>query len=204
MEFDVDLAEVAKSICDSEELILRRCVGGGAFKRAFRVEWAPGESYALKVINGPASAPRTLREIDALKKCNHPNIARLVAADSHYFHEVQYDFTLEEFLSGGTLTTRLLRHGNLDNEETLKLGQALIDALGHVASLDLVHRDIKPDNIMFRDDSRTSVLVDFGLVRDLSASSLTHTWVNRGPGTPYFAAPEQLNNQKRLIDWRTD
>jgi serine/threonine protein kinase len=42
------------------------------------------------------------------------------------------------------------------------------------------------------------------LVRDLSAVSLTHSWLNQGPGTPYFAAPEQLNNQKRLIDWRTD
>ena len=56
---------------------------------------------------------------------------------------------------------------------------------------------------MFR-ESGEPVLVDFGLVRDLSLSSLTKTWVMQGPGTPYFSAPEQLNNEKQLIDWRTD
>jgi serine/threonine protein kinase len=68
----------------------------------------------------------------------------------------------------------------------------------------LVHRDIKPDNIMFRDNSDLPVLVDFGIVRDLSESSITQTWMPMGPGTPYYAAPEQLNNEKHMIKWRTD
>jgi serine/threonine protein kinase len=170
----------------------------------FRVATIASETYALKVINGPASAPRTQREIEALQRCNHPLIAQLYQVGSHIFNRVQYDFTVEEFLPGGTLTSRLQKDGWLDTEETFRLGELLIDAVGHVASLDLVHRDIKPDNIMFRGDGKTPVLVDFGLVRDLAADSLTQTWMAHGPGTPYFAAPEQLNNQKRLIDWRTD
>ena len=57
---------------------------------------------------------------------------------------------------------------------------------------------------MFRHGSPDPVLVDFGLVRDLSQSSLTATWLPSGPGTPFFASPEQLNNDKAMIDWRSD
>jgi serine/threonine protein kinase len=46
--------------------------------------------------------------------------------------------------------------------------------------------------------------VDFGLVRDLVDTSLTQTWLMRGPGTPFFAPPEQLRNEKAMIDWRAD
>jgi serine/threonine protein kinase len=79
-----------------------------------------------------------------------------------------------------------------------------VSAVAHIASQDLVHRDIKPDNIIFRADGATPVIVDFGLVRDLVRTSLTESWFMRGPGTPYFASPEQLRNEKPMIDWRSD
>lgn len=47
-------------------------------------------------------------------------------------------------------------------------------------------------------------IVDFGIVRDLRKTSLTNTYLAMGPGTPFFAPPEQLNNEKSLIDWRAD
>jgi serine/threonine protein kinase len=76
-------------------------------------------------------------------------------------------------------------------DELFKLvGNCLIECLAYLKEIKLVHRDIKPEN--------------FGLVRDLEATSLTQTWVGRGPGTPYYASPEQFNNEKDLIDWRTD
>jgi serine/threonine protein kinase len=82
----------------------------------------------------------------------------------------------------------------------------LLDPCSSVSSFshDLVHRDLKPDNIMFQEDGVTPMVVDFGLVRDLSSTSITGTWLPMGPGTPYYSAPEQLNNDKELINWRTD
>lgn len=57
---------------------------------------------------------------------------------------------------------------------------------------------------MFRAGGSTPVIVDFGLVRDLVNTSLTQTWLMRGPGTPFFAPAEQLRNEKAMIDWRSD
>jgi serine/threonine protein kinase len=144
-----------------------------------------------------------MREVEALAKCDHPNIACLYKADSHTCHGERFHFILEEYLAGGTLGQRLETRGLMSSEEARRLGAPLIHAIAHVAELGLVHRDIKPANIMFR-DADTPVLVDFGIARDLCATSLTLDWQPRGPGTPYYAAPEQLRNEKRLISWRTD
>ena len=198
----VDLADVARSICASEGLNFTRDIGGGGFKRVFLVEQRENEVYALKVVI--EASHRTAREIAAMQRCNHPNIARLHRVGRHGYQGRTYDYMIEEYLSGGTLTYRLRQLGSLNNIQTLNLGREMIDAIMHLSGFGLVHRDIKPDNIMFREDGSTPVLVDFGIVRDLTATSLTETWAARGPGTAYYAAPEQLNNQKSLIDWRTD
>jgi serine/threonine protein kinase len=204
MSSKADLSTVAKSLCDNRGYTYGDSVGRGAFKKVFHVKGKSGEEYALKLLKGDLSAQRTHREIEALKRCNHANIAKLFGTDTYVFEGRKYSFTLEEFLSGGTLTEWIKRHGSLNDEQLNELATPLINAISYIADLGLVHRDIKPDNIMFREDEITPVLVDFNLVRDLLAASLTQSWLNRGPGTPYFASPEQLNNQKRLIDWRTD
>jgi serine/threonine protein kinase len=197
------LSEVAKSVCAAHNFQYVRSAGHGAFKATFEAINSSGSRIALKIYQAGTHSERTTREIDALVRLDHPNLPLFLTLD-HITHSGQrYEFSTEEFLDGGTLTQRLAR-GLLDRSAILTLGCQLIQAVGHVASLQLVHRDIKPDNIMFRTDGISSVLVDFGLVRDLSLHSLTQTWLTMGPGTPFFAAPEQLNNAKQLIDWRTD
>jgi len=121
-----------------------------------------------------------------------------------YSSAENYLFLLEEYLSGGTLSDRLQSTGTMGRLELIPFGQTLSSALSKIAFEGLVHRDIKPDNVMFRADGVTPVIVDFGIVRDLASSSLTGTWQMRGPGSPFYAAPEQLNNEKHMIDWRTD
>lgn len=176
--------------------------GAGSFKETFEVRNASG-SLALKIFRPAGSFERPQREIDAMTRCNHPNIARLGKVAVITVGTARYAYCLEEFVPGGTLTAKLA--AGLYTAATLdSLAVPLLDAVSHIAGLDLVHRDIKPDNVLLRIDGVTPVVVDFGLVRDLAAVSITPTWQMHGPGTPLFAPPEQLLNAKALIDWRAD
>lgn len=196
----IDLTHLAQIICDERGLKFVRRVGEGSFKETFEVLSKEGLQLALKLRKATIVSKRDLRETEAMLRCNHKNIARLVSVDLTEYNGQNVLVTLEEFLPGGTLTSK----GTLAPPECLQIGSQLIDALAHLASLGLVHRDIKPDNMMFRGDHATPVITDFGIVRDLGDSSITPTWAALGPGTPFFSSPEQLNNQKDMIDWRSD
>lgn len=195
--------EVARAFCAINGHTFVGQVGAGAFKTTFQVVLGTGEPEALKVYRPGFSPERTSRELAAMQRCGHPNIGRLTSIANFHHGGVQYLLSLEEFLPGGTLTSRLQR-GLLGRMEAMQVARQLGSAVAQIAGLDLVHRDIKPDNILFRADGITPVLVDFGLVRDLGGTSLTESWLLRGPGTPFFAPPEQLRNEKSLIDWRSD
>lgn len=101
---------------------------------------------------------------------------------------------MEQRLSGGSFSSHDVR----------QLGLNLGEVLAHLHERRLVHRDIKPANIIFRDSPDVPVLTDFGVVRMLDQPTLTRAFVGMGPGTPAYAAPEQLNNEKAQIGWRTD
>jgi len=194
-------AELAIKICRQNGHDFVGLEGSGAFKNTFHTR-SGGTSIALKLYNQKGMAERSHREIAAMKKCDHPAIAKFISLGSISDGADKYVYLLEEHLSGGTLKTRV---GKLNAPDIARLALTLSTALDHIAERNLVHRDLKPENIMFRDSGLDSpVIVDFGLVRDLSASSLTATWAMRGPGTAFYAAPEQLNNEKSMVDWRTD
>lgn len=200
---DAQLKAVANRICVSRGFTLSETLGHGAFKETYLVADAAGKQSALKVIRASADPARVGREVAAMLRCNHPSISVLRACDLETVDGHTYHWLLEEYLAGGTLADKI-KAGVLPVDEIKRLGSILIDALEYLRTISLVHRDIKPENIMFRADNMTPVLVDFGLVRDLGQESLTQTWMLQGPGTPFYAAPEQLQNRKDLIDWRTD
>lgn len=199
-----NLDAVAEAVCEATGLAFIARVDAGAFKETFHVIRRDGIHCALKVFKSGASSARVPREVDAMLKCSHPSIARLFDISAFRFGGQDYLILVEEFLAGGTLASRVSGRGLLAIEDALMIGGMLTHAVSHIASHGLVHRDLKPDNIMFRDDGCTPVIVDFGIARDLSETSLTPTWSMRGPGTPLFSSPEQLNNEKNLIDWRAD
>lgn len=196
------LEEVAEGICASIGATLQSEVGRGAFKVTFRITLADGTDRALKLFAQGAN-DRTGREIDAMARCRHPAIAQLEAVDVFHVGGLPHLYLVEEFLAGGTLAHRIAS-SPLSRADTLTVGGRLLAAIAHLESLQLVHRDIKPDNVMFRDGGLDAVLVDFGLVRDLARESLTPTWLMGGPGTPLYASPEQLRNEKALIGWTAD
>ncbi len=108
---------------------------------------------------------------------------------------------IEEFIDDGSLTDRL---NNIwtENDCVIFLKKILEPCI-ELWSKNIVHRDIKPDNIMFRKNGEL-VLIDLGIARFIDYSSITNTLNIMGPCTPIYAAPEQIINQKRFIDFRTD
>lgn len=197
------MEKVARAYAEQAGYKFHERVGAGAFKETFLVSDDSGP-IALKVVGPNCTSARTEREIEALTRCSHENIAKLRSVADFSFEGRTHRCLVEDYLGGGTLGKRL--GSGLCSPEALKiLGVGLLRALEHLQGLGLVHRDIKPENVMYKTlDGDQPVVVDFGLVRDLAASSITQTWFAQGPGTPLFAAPEQLNNRKELIDWRTD
>lgn len=201
-----DLAVIAQAICEHKRLIFGGCIGHGAFKETFLVRRPPsGKAFALKILKPGMRPERIHREIVAMHRCRHPNIVALRGFDSFTVGERTALYFVEPFMAGGTLAHRILRSHSLAAAEVRELGRQLSGAIAYLASVHLVHRDIKPENIMFDEDGLRPMLMDFGMARDLTSDlSLTLTRLPRGPGTPLYAAPEQLNNRRHEIDWRTD
>jgi serine/threonine protein kinase len=106
-------------------------VGEGTFKQTFEVISADNLRVALKLYKATVAGPREQREIDAMLRCSHDNIARLLSVD-RYEYEGNLLVTLtEEFLPGGTLTEK----GQIPRGECLRIGRCLIDAVAHIADL---------------------------------------------------------------------
>ncbi len=194
-------AQAVATVCG---YTLGQAVGSGVFKDTY--EATEGQTrYAIKVFKPGGDVERIRREVNAMLVCDHPAIAKLRRVDVVIVDGQECLYAIEDFLAGGTLGHRLRARGHsLTVSEALAVGTTLIDALDHIAGRRLVHRDIKLENIMLRGDDLDPVVVDFGLVRTLGETSLTKSWAGRGPGTPLFASPEQLCNDKHLIDWRSD
>lgn len=200
-----ELMEVAEAVAKELGLATPVFCGKGAFKETYHVQGKDHKAIALKLVDrAKIDFVRTEREINSLQRCDSPRIAKVLG--THIFKAADrriFDIVLEEFFDGGSLEDRL-KLSPMTKPEVVELSIGLLLAVSDLHPLQLVHRDIKPANVMFRKGSSDPVLVDFGLVRDLSQTSLTATWLPRGPGTPFYASPEQLNNEKALIDWRSD
>ncbi len=205
MQDDARFEDIAKGICKSRAFSPPSFISDGAFKEAYFTKTSGDLPVALKVFDpNKCNLYRAEREIESMKLCESQFIGKLYdwgtfkATDKGSFL-----FVIEEYIDGGTLADRLgsICHSAI---QICDYGIALLNAVSHLKEKLLVHRDIKPDNIMFRLGDDVPILVDFGIVRDLSSVSLTESYLQQGPGTPFFASPEQLNNDKHLIDWRSD
>lgn len=180
--------------------IIKKIKDGGQ-KIVFLAEHPIYKTVVYKVckFSGTNDFERITREVGFLQ-----------SSTSIFFPKV-YDFKLdkvknefeiiEEYIDGGSLTEKLGKCWN--EKQIIELLKSLIVPVNELWSKRIVHRDIKPDNIMFRKDG-TLILIDLGIARFLDETSLTQTLNILGPCTPIYAAPEQLANLKRNIDFRTD
>ena len=179
-------------------------IGQGGMGKVYEaVHEIMGRSVAIKVINAQITddknnATRFIQEIRALSKLNHPNIVTIFDGGKinrrHYF--------AMELLPGPSLKDYVDSKKILGEKEALRIIRATAKALGHAHAKNVVHRDVKPENIIF-DCNGVPKLTDFGLVmhHDVDHMSLTQegAWV----GSYYYISPEQVDG-RRDIDGRSD
>jgi serine/threonine-protein kinase len=171
------------------ELILgrfrvERRIGSGGFGTVYRA-WDERleRPVAVKVIESEAEAPRVTREAQAVARLDHRNLATLYELD----HENGRAFLVSELIDGPTLR-ELGRNGELSDRLVASLGADCAAALAHAHRNGVVHRDVKPENVLVAPGGEAR-LVDFGIARIDGESTLTRT--GDVLGTLGYMAPEQ-------------
>lgn len=179
---------------------LRKLLGSGGMATVFLADpEAGGDRVAIKVMRAPPGADhewsaRFLREASILTKFSHPNIVQVIAAgQSNGDH-----YLVMEYLDHGDLTTWIKQ--GLQPADALRLLRSLALALDYAHRQGYIHRDVKPDNVLFRADG-TPVLTDFGVARPRRTDSRL-TQVGMVVGTPRYMSPEQHKGLD--VDTRTD
>jgi serine/threonine-protein kinase len=158
---------------------------------------------ALKVLSQavakqPGFLDRFRREVRILARLSHPHIIRYLAAgDSHGF-----TYLAMELAEGGNLSHVLAQLGILAPGDALLIAITCASALKYAHEQNLVHRDVKPDNILFTKAGALK-LTDLGLARATDDSDTSLTRTGTGVGTPLYTAPEQARDAKR-VDARSD
>jgi eukaryotic-like serine/threonine-protein kinase len=185
-----------------ERFDIERLVGSGGMATVFRaLDRQTGEPVALKILHGRTSeqTERFEQEAELLAELSHPAIVRYVA---HGTTPVGEHYLAMEWLDGVTLED-LLARGPLTIGESVDLGRRVADALAGAHRRGIVHRDIKPGNLILPGGALAAVRVlDFGLARRV-LDQRRITQVGGIMGTPMYMAPEQARGEP-YIDARAD
>jgi serine/threonine protein kinase len=161
-----------------------------------------GDIVAVKVVpphiaSNPVYLKRFEQEYTAARALDHPNIVRAV----EFGREHSTPYLVMEFVEGESLGQRLDRDHRMGEAEAIRIIAQVARGLDRAHALGLVHRDVKPDNILLTPRGEAK-LTDLGLVKEVDAD-LNLTRTGRGLGTPHFMAPEQFRNAKNA-DFRCD
>jgi serine/threonine protein kinase len=172
-------------------------------KAAFHVQDKQGRDLCLKIISPNYDVDRINREIHALQSISHPNVVRLEEYTYTSTPAGLRHYMVEEFVEGEDLADRLVAGHAWPAADACLLFAQLADGLEALRAVNVVHRDLKPQNIRVR-PSGSPIIIDFGVARHLTLPDLTLTAHGAGFGTPAYFAPEQFRGTKREIDHRTD
>jgi DNA-binding NarL/FixJ family response regulator len=181
---------------------LGRIIGGGSMGNVYTgTDILTGEPVAIKQLrieltrSMPQMVERFLREGEALRRLNHPDIVKVLAT----VDEGSQHYIVMEYVGGGSLDDLLAKQPQLPVDQVVSIGLELSDALSRAHHLRILHRDIKPANILLAEDG-TPRLTDFGLARIGQLPGLTET--GSILGTFYYLSPEAVEN--REVNERSD
>ena len=182
--------------------LVRKIAEGGMGTVYEAIQLNLSRKVALKILTEElASRPEFLqrfeREAKAAAALNHPNVVQV-----HDFGQTQgWHYLIMEYVEGEDLSDYAEQHGKLSIVAALDTIEQAAQALKAACEKSIVHRDVKPSNLLLMRDGRVKVL-DLGLAKILTeASELTLSGI--GMGSPYFMAPEQASNA-RGVDHRAD
>ena len=170
-------------------------LGEGGMGRVYLAIGPDGERLALKRIlsqytGDPEFRARFAKEVQAARRVSGPNVVQIVDADTTSAEQ----WSTTEFVAGPTLDEAVAASGPFSAEHVRRLGGDLAAALNTIHGAGLIHRDVKPSNVLL--SARGAMLLDFGISRALdysSRSALTQT--GRLIGTPGYMSPEQAQSQ---------
>lgn len=144
----------------------------------------------------PTLRERFVREARLAASLSHPNIVHVHAV----IESRELLAIVMQYVDGETLTQRVERAGPLDASGCARLLQDVAWALGYAHARGIVHRDVKPDNLLIERGTGRPMILDFGIARQERAGSLTE--VGQSIGTPHYMSPEQAAAEE--LDGRSD
>lgn len=169
----------------------------GGMGVVYRARDPEGTQVALKVLTNAGAADPELhvrfrREAEALAALDHPGILRV----RDYGVGDGGPYLVADLLEGETLEARVKGSGPLPEREAAEMGRQVAAALGHAHERGLLHRDVKPANVIL--EGGRPVLIDFGLTRDLASDASRLTESGTILGSVHYMAPEQALAQGEL------
>jgi eukaryotic-like serine/threonine-protein kinase len=180
--------------------VLRRLGSGGMAHVYYSTHGALERPLVIKVLHqhlarDPEMRERFRREAEAASQLSHPHICAILDYGDHD----GVVFLVMPYLAGGSLADVLVRDKTIAPRTAASVGAQVACALDYAHRRGIVHRDIKPDNVMFDEDGH-SIITDFGIATARFHGRLTKT--GRAMGTPHYMSPEQAMG--RMVDGRSD
>lgn len=188
---------------------IRHMIAEGGMGRVYAaVQSQPARTVAVKVLRPGLQSRDVLRrfakEAEILGRLRHPAIAQIYAAGTFELLDVHVPYFVMEYVPEASAITQYARQHALSLDERLDLFSGVVDAVSCAHAHSVIHRDLKPGNILIDAEGRPKV-IDFGVARDgRQQEEVTLTQSGQWLGTLQSMSPEQVNPNLGSVDARTD